>query len=201
VGVAGRGERATRMMRRLGQAPIDTRASSSTKRLGEAPPTPARGALSRPSRHSLRERGDGGAPEGRSARGGPAEGPRRAVVEAAGSVVAPSLPEGEGRLGQSPSGVGSAGHGTLSDEEHRSCQPQGHGLTDRSALPLRLRRRGPASTESPMPGDPHPARGSRPASALPCGEGVCAASEPEGWRSPQEPLFTDPYLHRAAPPL
>ena len=55
-----------------------------------------------------------------------------------------SLPPRRGGrdLGEARAGWGTAGHGTLIDEEHRSCQPQGHGLTDRSALPLRRRRRG-----------------------------------------------------------
>ena len=54
----------------------------------------------------------------------------------------------------------------LTDEGLKVCQPQGPGLTDRGALPLRLMQGGPAPTGSPMPGAPS-SLGLRPSSVLP----------------------------------
>ena len=54
--------------------------------------------------------------------------------------------------------TGSPGMEHLTDEGLKVCQPQGPGLTDRGALPLRLMQGGPAPTGSPMPGAPLLAR-------------------------------------------
>src|SRR5215204_2238020 len=178
--MAGRGARATRMTRWLGQGCHRHPRLTSTKRLGEAPPTPLGLRLSRPS-PPLASRAGGGkcAPPtfdvrrpllGRGRRGPPAPFPSRLGLwpippSSAGRdsricwPSRPSSPLWGDRLGRRPSEKGVAGHRPLGRSRPPRHQPQGQAASDPSGLgPLRLTRLSASSTRRSMPGDPLLAR-------------------------------------------